>query len=792
MSMVCLLLTLVLPDLAPAQPDTPDNAAINGRVTDESGAALPGVVVTVAGTASETTTDGEGRFRIDGLGPGSYVIRAALSGFAPAEQPVSLSAGDTRTVTLTLGEGAYVFERVVVVEDGYAVRRSLTSTRTSSELRHLPQSIQVINKDLTRDQGGVYLNDALRNASGVTMFSEYLDFNFRGFRAQDESVKVDGLNQVHDFFVKPRLLNVERVEVVKGPAGALYGQSKPGGFVNIITRQPSAERSTEVTGRVGSWDKSEGHVTSTGPIPTIGNLFYLVDAARIDNQGFRRHEAAEYTGLSGLVTWAPGPNTAITAGGDWFSDLARGHRNRGIPFYEHQLVSLPRSFTVNEPDDRVEMDASTSRARFNHHISNDWRIDASFSRLANSSVQQYHEPMGLAPGGRLLRREYRDQYREKEQTAFNGNVAWTPPMWGGIRHNLLAGTEYTLTDGLLRQGRARDSSVDGPVPDLDIYAPVYGTDAMPLRFSYYGPDVPGGIAELSTSTNNRVRAAGVYLQDQAQVGSRVHLLGGVRFDHFRDDTRSGPAATRTGQAVSFRGGGVVTLAPQWSLYGSYAEGFEPPPADLSLDPERYGGPFDPETSWSLEGGVKGYFLRDRVSTTLAVYHITKHDMLLLSPTPEMPDRYVPVGAFDSRGVELDVAGRVTQALSLYGNYTHSFRAEVTRDVDPANVGKSAENNPRNVANLWARYDLLTRGPWRVGVAGGVTYVGRRLTFEVGDVLPSYTKTDGGLFVDVGRLGLALNLFNLTDERYFTGGYGGRIGGFLGAPRSYELRATYRF
>ncbi|MGH9160452.1 MAG: carboxypeptidase regulatory-like domain-containing protein, partial [Vicinamibacteraceae bacterium] len=436
MSVVCLLLALVLPDLPPPQASTPNRAAISGRVIDARGAPLPGVVVTVAGTASETTTDGDGSFRIDGLPPGRHVIRAALSGFAPAEAPVPLAAGETRTVTLTLDEGAYLFERVVVSEEGYAVRRSLTSTRTSSELRHLPQSIQVINKDLTRDQGAVYLNDALRNASGVTMFSEYLDFNFRGFRAQDESIKVDGLNQAHDFFVKPRLLNVERVEVVKGPAGALYGQSKPGGFVNIITKQPSAERSTEVTGRVGSWDKSEGHLSSTGPIPTIGNLFYLVDAARVDNEGFRRHAAAEYTGLSGLLTWAPGPNTAITAGGDWFNDLARGHRNRGIPFYEHQLVGVPRSFTVNEPDDHVEMDATTSRARFNHHISSAWHLDGSFSRLANSSVQQYHEPMGLEPGGRLMRREFRDQYREKQQTALNANLTWAPPAWLGIHHSI--------------------------------------------------------------------------------------------------------------------------------------------------------------------------------------------------------------------------------------------------------------------------------------------------------------------------------------------------------------------
>jgi iron complex outermembrane recepter protein len=783
----------VLALVLPASQERPLPAAsIAGRVVDAADRPLPGALVIVAGTSREAVTDGDGRFELTRLAPGQYTLRITLSGFEPSERVVEVTAGRSETPAIPLAEGTYLFERVLVVEDGYAVRRSLTSTRTNAELRDLPQSIQVINKDLIEDQGATYLNDALRNASGVTIFSEYLDFNIRGFRSQaDGAVKVDGLNQVHDVFFKPRLLNVERVEVVKGPAGALYGQSRPGGFINVITKQPSAQRSTKVATHLGSWDKSEIHASSSGPLPAVANVFYLFDAARIDNEGFRLHEQFVYTGLAGTATWAAGPNTALTIGGEWFDDLARGHRNRGVPFYEHQLVGVPASFTVNEPDDRVQIDATTTRGRFLHQFSDAWRVDASASYLENSSIQQYHEPMGLRAGGRLMRREFRDQYREKDQIAANANLSWSS-RWAGLRHNVLVGTEYTLTNGLLRSGTARDSQAGGPVPDLDIYDPVYGSESAPLRFRYYGAGVPGGITALATSTNNRVRATGAYLQDQIAAGDRVSLLAGVRFDEFRDDTRSGASRSRTGDAVSLRAGAVVDLAPQWSVFGNYAEGFEPPPAGLSLEAERYGGPFDPETSWSVEGGVKGFFLRDRVTATVSVYQITKHDMLLQSPTPELPDRYVPVGAFESRGVEIDVAGRVNQAIGLYANYAHSFLAEVTEDIDPANVGKAAENNPRHSGSLWARYDVFARGLWKVGVAGGVALVGRRLTFETGDVLPAYTKGDAAVLVDIGRLSASLNLFNLSDERYFTGGYGGRIGGFLGAPRSAELRLAYRF
>ncbi len=761
---------------------------ISGRVTDADAQPLPGAIVAIDGTSREAIADADGSFRFDGLRSGSYTLRVSMTGFEPYVRTVDLASAEALALEIALAAGGYLFEQVQVVEDGYAVRRSLTSTRTNAELRNIPQSIQVVNKDLFEDQGATYLNDTLRNVSGVTMFSEYLDFNIRGFRSQaDGAVKVDGLNLVQDFFVKPRLLNVERVEVVKGPAGALYGTSKPGGFINIITKQPSAERRANVSVDLGSWSKSEVQGATTGAVPGVKGLFYRLDAGHTDDKGFRRFEHVVYSGVNAAATWAPRAQTSITVGGEWFDDSYEGHRNRGVPFYEHQLVDVPSDFTVNEPDDRVAIEASTVRVRGLHQWAERWRVDASVAYLANDSTQQYHEPMGLRPGGRLMLREFRDQYREKAQTAANVTLAWDPT-WAGIHHDVLVGGEYSLTDGLLRSGTARDSGRGGPVPDLDIYNPVFGAPGS--RASYY--NVPGGISTIATSTNNRVRASGFYVQDQAAIGSRVHLLAGLRYDEFRDDTRSGPPRSRTGDAISLRAGGIVQATTNWSVYGNYSEGFEPPSATLSLEPERYGGPFDPERSWSVETGVKGSSLGDRLTTTVAFYHITKRDMLLRSPTPALPDRYVPIGAFDSRGVEVDVAGRVTRALSVYGNYAHSFIAEVTEDVNPANLGKAAENNPRDAGSVWARYDLFDRGPVRIGVAGGFTYVGERLTFEAGDILPSYTRWDAALLLNRGRAGLSLNVFNLTDTRYFTGGYGGRNGGFLGSPRGYDVRLSYRF
>ena len=765
-------------------------ARLTGVVVDDAGTPLPGVTVQIDGTNVSTVTDAQGAFSLAPLPQGRFTVRALLSGFAPVTREVVRAEG-MAPLRISLTPGGHVFEAVVVREEGYAAR-SVTSTRTTTPLRDLPQSIQVVTRDLAADQGATYLNDTLRNVSGVNAFSDYLDFNMRGFRTQsDGAVKRDGLDQVHDFFFRPRLMNVERIEVVKGPAGALYGQSRPGGFINVVTRQPSAQRETEVSAHLGSWDKSEAHVTSTGPVPGTERLFYLGSVSRIDNRGFRLHEHMVYTGVAGTLTWAPTADTAVTAGAEWLDDLARGHRNRGIPFFQHRLVDVPISYTVNEPDDAIAIRGETFRVRVDQRFSEWLRADAGAIRLTNENTQQYHEPRGLAADGRTMRREFRDQYREREQVAVNGNVEATVSI-GGMQHRLLAGAEYSRLDGLLRSGIARDSSRGGPVPDLDIYAPVYGSPLRPLRFGYYGAHVAGGIATLSTSTDNRVETRGAYLQNQMTIGTRLSALAGIRYDDFSSRTLSGIERSASGSAVSVRGGAVVHVTNAWSAYGSYAQGFEPPSAELNLDPEQHGGPFDPERSWSVEGGLRGAIGR-RASVTASLYHITKRDVVLRSPTADLPDRYVQVGAFESRGLELDLGGQLTSHLSVHANYAHSFLAEITEDVNPANLGKPAENNPDHAAGLWIRYN--TGLPWRsssLGAAAGLTSVADRLTFEAGDILPAYTVADAALYFAIGRVRTSLNVFNLTGREFFTGGYGGRIGGFRGVPRSAEFRAHVRF
>lgn len=770
---------------------------IRGQVLDQKNNPLPGASIVLKNTRLGAVADNQGYFVIPNVPHGDHVLIASYLGYKTIEQTISVTPKQVPKIAITLIEDTpYILNEITVVEEGYASDRT-TATRTNTALRDLPQSVQIINGDLVEDQGLTYLTDVLQNVSGVNPFSEYLDFNMRGFRTTgDGAVKQNGLNQVHGFFNRMRLDDVERVEVVKGPAGALYGQSRPGGFINVITKQPSARQKNELKLTLGSYSKSQANFSSTGPVPVtpgFGKLLYKINVNHANDDGYRQHEQFIYSSFNGGFIWLPTDRTSISINGEWFDELNKGHRNRGVPFFNHELVDLPLDYTVNEPDDFISIEAYVYRLRADHRFSDHLKFDVSASYLTNQRRQEYHEPRGLLADGETMLREFRDQYREKQQRAVNANLIYDINA-ASINHTVLSGVEYTLTEGLYRFATARDASRGGPVPNINIFNPVFAQANNPLKYSYYGADIPRGISQLTTRLNNRISAFGFYLQDQIALGNKLNVLIGTRYDSFEDKAEEGSNNRASDSQWSLRGGAVFKLIPSISTYLSYSQGFEPVRSSYTFDPDRYGGPFDPENSWTIEGGAKSSFLDNRFNTTLALYHITKENVILRDPNPpeDMPDRRVQVGEIQSQGFELDMAGIITDRWSVHGSFARSLKAEITKDTNPDNVGKKNPNNPKNTIGFWSRYDMPLSPASQIGFALGGSYLSERTTFQTDDNLPSYFVVNGGIFIRYDRFKIAVNLHNLTGKEYFPGGYGGRIGGFRGTPRSFDTTVRYQF
>lgn len=687
----------------------------------------------------------------------------ALLGLAAPLSGAAL-AGDFADGTVRLEE-FHVTDRTAAP---YKNATAISATKTDTPLIDLPQSVQVIPRQLIEDLGALEITDLYRSIGGVTQFS-YGGVVFRGFRQEETRYNGVAGSPYGDFGIS-RLGNVEQVEVLKGPASVLYGSNQPGGLINIVTRQPRSERATRLTARYGTGDSHGLQLDATGPLDDARRHLYLVNVAYDDQDRFRNHARSESSVYTAGYTFVLSPATRLTAQAEHIDQDNSAHRLRGVPFENGRFLTAT-TFTTTEPTDFQTLVADVFQARLDHVFSPDLRLNATYRWFDNQGLQQYHEPRGLLADRRTMRREFRDQDRRVEQHSAAANLIGQL-RHGDLSHQLLAGAEYYFTNTWFRGLTVPMAQV----PTIDIYAPVYGqTSAASYNLA----------GRTYNTTDADLLRTGLYVQDQIAWRDRWHLLLAVRGEYFVDENKLSPQR-RTDRALTKRAGLLRKLTPETALYVSYAEGFVP----QGLANEYRGGPFAPEESTSWEAGLKRDFLGGRVGVTAAVYEITKTNVLQDDPNPAAPADYlIALGEVRSRGFELDVAGQLTADWSLQANYAYNDVA-VTKDVVAANVGAGFPNSPRHQAGLWTRYNLPRT---KFGVGLGAEYVGPRLNFIETDAFPAsgYTVWDAALYCTLGDVALTLRCDNLLDRVYSQSTFGGRNGHFPGEPRTVTLTAVWK-
>jgi iron complex outermembrane receptor protein len=662
-------------------------------------------------------------------------------------------------------------------DDPYRVRDTTSATRTETPIVEIPQSVQAVPREFIEDQAAIDLGDVTRNVAGLNQFSVYQDFALRGFRISEESVLYNGLRgNPYSFFTNsPILGNVERVEVLSGPASVLYGQLQPGGLINIVTRQPEAVPSTEIRGIAGSYEQFGIQLDSTGPIDAEGQLLYRFNAVHIGAGSFREFQSSDYFQIAPSLTWLIDDRTTLALTGEWFDDSRRGERDRGIVAPGGDIFAVPIGFTVNEPDDRSGSTGYAIQLSLNHAFSDDWQLNARGRFAHGEYFNRYHNPSNFLDDLRTITRDYRDQ--EFFSDSFAADVyAVGEFATGSLGHRLVIGADTTIQNNR-RDGFFADPIEDGgDVPSLDIFNPQYGR-ANPDNYTL-----------LFDRSRDRLRQYGIYLQDQIRFSDQWQALLGLRYDFFNNESDfrgdfGSDESSFSDTALTLRGGVVYEPVENLFLYSSYSQGFVPQ-SETQQGPDR-GGPFDPEESWQIELGAKASLFDDRLTATLATYYIIRENLLVSDPANS--NRLLQIGEARSQGVEVSLVGRLTDDWSLIANYAFND-AEVSRDTDPSLVGRQLENAPRHSASLWTRYNLPNTG---FGIAGGLRYVDDRPTFDETVQLPSYVVFDAALFCQLQGLQLALNFDNIFDTTHFIGGYG-ETAIFPGSPFTVRLTASYRF
>jgi iron complex outermembrane receptor protein len=699
-----------------------------------------------------------------------------------------------------LGTAPAVADQAVVAEsEGGAQTVVVTGQkqpyRGDTPLKELPQAVQVIDAGLLKEVGVTRLESALDLASGVVRQNSFGglwdSFAIRGF-AGDENVPsgylVNGFNAGRGFSGRRDASNIESIEVLKGPGSALYGRSEPGGTINIITKKPKFEREGSVELSGGRFNTYRVAADYTGPI--TDSIAFRINGAYDDADSFRDTVSSKKYALSPSFLVKLGAATTVSYELELVDQQAPFDRGVvAVPTgvgTDTTLGLIPSSRFLGEPGDGdMKIKAHGHQLVLQHELSSGWSLlagfgyrDSSFKGFSSDAELTQSRQTLFLPGSTLLARQRR--YRDYEAVDLSGRVELTGRFeTASLTHHLLLGADTYDFKSTQIQNRFRPTLA---VPyAIDIYNPVYG-QPLPTPAPF-------------TDTREKQWASGYYVQDQIDLTEKWKVLGGVRFDDFRQkltNRRPGGITTRQSPtAVSPRVGIVYEATSIASVYASFSKGFRPNSgADVNNNA------FEPEKSRSYELGTKLESSDKRFTSTLAIYK--SHKTNILTSDPVNAGFSMAAGEAESKGLEIDASARFTDDLRASLSYAYTD-AKVTKAALDVNfglalpVGSRLINIPKNSGTLLLIKDFHA-GDKTFSVGASANYVSSRLgetgvpTFQ----LPAYTLANVmGSYAPTESIKLSFDVTNVFDRTYYPSSYA-RLWVGPGAPRSYTVRAEYEF
>lgn len=262
-----------------------------GIITDET--KIPIVNATVklfsATETKGTLIDLKGIFEFKGLPSQNYRLIVSSIGYEKNKQNIVVS-NNLQNIAIILQSNTTELQRVEIVgrtKKDYNSDYSFSATKIAIKNKELPQALSTVTKELIADRGAFQLADAVKIASGVSPSSFYNQFNIRGISQNEEGQIINGMRTRQFYFLQPLTTNVERVEVLKGPASVTFSSVDPGGSINMVTKKPLAETRREVSLSAGSFSTVRGALDFTGPLNESKTLLYRINGAYQEAQSYR-------------------------------------------------------------------------------------------------------------------------------------------------------------------------------------------------------------------------------------------------------------------------------------------------------------------------------------------------------------------------------------------------------------------------------------------------------------------------------------------------------------------------
>ncbi|SFW34639.1 iron complex outermembrane recepter protein [Sinomicrobium oceani] len=748
-----LVLWFLIPAVSLAQ-DHSGKGAVTGVVKDEKGNPMAWANVVVKGTAHGEITDNSGAYRIEKIPVGERVLRITLIGYESREVRITVREGQTATIPeVMLREQTEQLEGVTLEGDKtnrFANKKTEYVARMPLHNLENPQVYSIVGKDLIQEQIITDINETMRNVPGVVPLSYPsggFAATFRGF-----TVGVNARNGMESLSSRSSLdiANVERIEVLKGPSGTLFGSniSSFGGVINLVTKRPMEAGRTELSYTTGSFNLHRLTADINTPLNEDKTVLFRLNAA------VNREKSFQDFGFNNTFLIAPSLTYKASDRLTFNLDAEIYDVNNTRPTYNYYGANSG----INGPQDialgyrkslfHEEFDAKSKSlkifAEAKYILSENWTSTTLFSMVEEDLQHSYQGYATWISPTKAVRRmgdfgpinTYHTNIQENINGTFNT---------GKIRHKVLIGANYKWYN----QNAVYTMSDDIDTVDVT-------TDFAALR--------KGGLAGVNINPrkfdNPNEYVLSGYVTDVVEFTDRFSTMLSLRVDHFKRD-KAGAKDSYEQTSVAPKLGLVYQVVKdQVSVFGNYMSGFQN--QEPRNQPDGSSLVLDPLYAVQYEGGIKAETFDNKLSATVSYYNITIDDAIRTGS-----DGFITQdGKQISKGVDVDIVANPVSGLNIVAGYAFNDN-KIVRTSDPDIEGNKAVSSPEHVANFWASYTFQNH--WRgLGIGVGGNYVSDNYRFSDNVfTIPSYTVLNATVFYNQPKWRVGLKLNNLTDEKYWS-------------------------
>ncbi|WP_323586156.1 TonB-dependent siderophore receptor [Aliarcobacter butzleri] len=671
------------------------------------------------------------------------------------------------TNTALFAQEATILEEITVKESAYSkyqneAKPELNRTQISKE--DTAKSIQTFNKTFIEDAQLQSIEDIIEMSSNTVYTGDNHgrtnDISMRGFSGVP--ILLDGI-RITNKLAHPEVYNIESVEILKGPDSLQYGQSSPGGLVNLVTKKPTKESLAKIELEVSDNPSYSPKIDLGGAINEDKSLYFrLTSVFKYDKGWTNSNTDTNKVFIAPSLAYDINDNNVITFVTEYTNEKTPSSFGTYVNS-KGELVASIKNMS-SHPDE--EFEKTQKIAGFDiDSIYDTWNSNFKYRYIdyegENENVAfpfMYQEATGN------LLRFFAIQNQKNQEHALQYTLNKETDIFG-LNNKFSLGADYN---------KAYSETI--MFADMTTFYPIYL--ANPNYESLTSLKDHPNATDMSTPKTS-VESYGIFLQDHINLTDKLIFSAGIRYDEVK------PKDSQKSDATTPQFGLVYHLTPETILFTNYSQSFTP-----TSRQDKAGNILDPEKGKGYEVGIKQKLFDDKFDLTTALFKIEKENVATLDINGGNTFFYKASGKQESQGFEVDLSGDITSNLSLIASYGYTE----TKDKEINN--NDLVNIPNHTANIFATYKLAALNLPDYYIGGGARYIGSKYANDTNTIeLDSALIYHATVGYKKGNWRANLSVQNLTDEEYVDGSLisdtrGTRV--YVGTPRTILATIGYKF